>query len=875
MDYDQEKFLDDGMKIVKTQAHHLSKAIENNNLRQALKETALMLIELKSSNLNPKNYYALFSIIQDELHFLEAFFKEEFRRGRKIKHLYDSVQQAQNIIPRLYLLITAARVYIESEEVKVKDIIFELLNSIKGVQNPTRGLFLRYYLLKMIKDKLPDNDEDLEVSVKFILQNLDEMNRLWIRLSSGCSGNEKLIREKERNELKVLVGENIIRLSDLNHITLDKYKNEILPKLISIVLESKDILSQQYLIECIIHAFSENFNISCMNILLDTITKSISGVDVKGLYINLMEKLAKFINLNNSDNNSNKSNKHNEENENTDLNNQISTNQESSQNEVLDPENIDAKHIIDLLRNNIDKLIEENIDSDNTDELKILELQVAFLKFSLRCIKDKESKINTVNYIMNTTLTVLEASNINKLSSDTIKQVVKLLTTPLENGISIFDIPLFSKLMSFLDYNNKSNLALNILECLEGCNNTNNEMNENKSKLNKETINTIEKVMSLLDYLKPLIEESSESEEIDKNQFAYEQRAISKLIYYIKENNPHKYFDMITKIQNVYIKGGKKRIIFSIPNIVNLYINMANNIYCGYCKTEDSNKIPYHQQYLNNFDLNCFENKLENVGQFINNLYEEIINLSYNHLVNSEYTNFFSQYLAIFSSINLCLKNQEDELAKYLKQKLDLNKKAYKTICSAYDIITKETNSELKMSLCSTLIGHLNISTCLIEEDYENICINLVSLGSSFVKRAEQSKMMILCSGLYLHNNYNKSEEKTKDIISRAFEYADYSMSTNSQNGLILYIQLLNKLIFYIEKGYSKGENNDICITSAKKLGKLIEKINNCINSIKSEHSNVDYMDDVEKYFNLTIDLIKKRRNNSEIKLYKDISLNF
>ena len=33
---------------------------------------------------------------------------------------------------------------------------------VKGVQQPIRGLFLRYYLLKMMKDKLPDSGSEYE-----------------------------------------------------------------------------------------------------------------------------------------------------------------------------------------------------------------------------------------------------------------------------------------------------------------------------------------------------------------------------------------------------------------------------------------------------------------------------------------------------------------------------------------------------------------------------------------------------------------------------------------------------------------------------------------------------------------------------------------
>lgn len=71
-----------------------------------------MLAELKTPLLSPKNYYHLFMQIFDEMRVLESFFKEEYRRGRNMLSLYEAVQHATNLIPRLYLLITVGSVYI-------------------------------------------------------------------------------------------------------------------------------------------------------------------------------------------------------------------------------------------------------------------------------------------------------------------------------------------------------------------------------------------------------------------------------------------------------------------------------------------------------------------------------------------------------------------------------------------------------------------------------------------------------------------------------------------------------------------------------------------------------------------------------------------
>ncbi len=141
----------------------------------------------------------------------------------------------------------------------MKLILRDLLDMVKGVQQPVRGLFLRYYLLKMMKDKLPDKGSeyegdggDVNDAIDFILQNMSEMNRLWVRLQHLSSQKDKEMREVERNELRVTVGENIIRLGHLEGMTYDIYKSVVLPKILEIIVICKDTMAQQYLMDCVI-----------------------------------------------------------------------------------------------------------------------------------------------------------------------------------------------------------------------------------------------------------------------------------------------------------------------------------------------------------------------------------------------------------------------------------------------------------------------------------------------------------------------------------------------------------------------------------------------------------------------------------------------
>lgn len=46
--------------------------------------------------------------------------------------------------------------YIKSQEAPAKDILKDLVEMSRGVQQPIRGLFLRSYLSQISRDKLPD-----------------------------------------------------------------------------------------------------------------------------------------------------------------------------------------------------------------------------------------------------------------------------------------------------------------------------------------------------------------------------------------------------------------------------------------------------------------------------------------------------------------------------------------------------------------------------------------------------------------------------------------------------------------------------------------------------------------------------------------------
>ena len=178
----------------------------------------------------------------DQLRHLEQYLSDG-KHGRRMTELYELVQYAGNILPRLYLLITVGSVYIKSKEAPAKDVLRDLVEMCRGEQHPTRGLFLRTYLSEMTKDKLPDTDSEyggsggsVRDSVEFILQNFTEMNKLWVRLQHHGPVAQRKQREADRRDLQLLIGKNLSRLSQLDGIDVDLYSNVVLPRLLEQVV---------------------------------------------------------------------------------------------------------------------------------------------------------------------------------------------------------------------------------------------------------------------------------------------------------------------------------------------------------------------------------------------------------------------------------------------------------------------------------------------------------------------------------------------------------------------------------------------------------------------------------------------------------------
>lgn len=296
---EQQEMLDAALQVVRSSSSQMRKCLESKGkLMDALKHASTMLSELRTSAIGPKQYYELYMAVFDSMRFLASVLKENHPTNH-LADLYELSQYAGNLVPRLYLMVTVGAVYMSVPDAPVREIMRDMMEMTRGAQHPIRGLFLRHYLSGQARENLPLGSSDgpegnLQDSITFILTNFVEMNKLWVRLQHQGHSREREKREQERRELQSLVGTNLVRLSQLEGITLELYKSTILPAILEQVIQCRDVLAQEYLLEVVTQVFPDDYHLRTLDQLLSTIARLNPRSNFRQIIVGLIDRLAAF-----------------------------------------------------------------------------------------------------------------------------------------------------------------------------------------------------------------------------------------------------------------------------------------------------------------------------------------------------------------------------------------------------------------------------------------------------------------------------------------------------------------------------------------------------------------------------------------------------
>ena len=824
--------LENLFKHIKMTSLKLKNAIDRNDMRQVLKFSVDILNTLKAEFKTPSYYNQLFLNVYNELLPLEIYFKEEIKRGRRIKEFYEAVQQCITVLPRLYLMIIVGKIYIDTCPDEKKEIIDEIIKMANGVQNPLRGFYTRYFLLKTLKDKFDDIDS--------ILINLKEMNKLWIRIGhmKHLLGSDVI---KVRNELKDIIGENIIRLASIPNINDNIYKNKILLPILKIIIECGDYISQQYLLLSIIDNLPDILNIKCIDIIITSLGQMIDKVDIKEIFIKIMEKLGNF---------------------------------DSSEN----LNDIKSAELFEKLNGSIENIIEEfqNQGDIDNDILKIIELEVSYLKFIINfgTYEEQNIKIKNINKIITKCYELIsKACDGRNLSEEGTKIVFNLLQIILESPLSIFKCKNFPDLMNYLDEKYRSQLSLDILDSLV-------------NKYNIGMINSKDKMESIIEFIRPMvyIEDNKGSEYLlDKSI-----NKICKLVFVPCSKDPFEQIEMLQMLIELLISSTKeneedlknKKIILYYYNYINallLICYSVNEAYLSAINNEENKnkKSKIHKDFCSRYNLDKFDiNNIESFNEFYELLIKEIEStLSKLEKVSPDLT--FKLYLQSILLLNKIGKNLNNKENKEEEKKEEKNERYEEYILSFINkslniFIEGKNNTKNKLEFLINLIGNICYLSIISKDNLLKISGKIEKLGDKIYKKNEQCIFLLNLSKLY-YNEINKDSNKLIELLNKTKKTAVYAM-TNPEN-TILFIYILNEYLRY--DGII--ENFDQ-IAKVDEINEIIEAINNYLMSLKSENNDKKIISKIENYYKNTLELIKNRKNNTNkeskyFKLFEKINL--
>ncbi|XP_038714645.1 vacuolar protein sorting-associated protein 35B-like isoform X2 [Tripterygium wilfordii] len=423
----------------------------------------------------------------------------------------------------MYLLCTVGSVYIKTKDAPAKDVLKDLVEMCRGVQHPIRGLFLRSYLSQISRDKLQDigsqyeGDADAVMdAVEFLLENFTEMNKLWVRMQHQGPGRVREKREKERSELRDLVGKNLHVLSQIDGVDLEMYRDTVLSRVLEQVVNCKDELAQYYLMDCIIQVFPDEYHLQTLETLLGACPQLQPTVDIKTVLSELMERLSNYA---------------------------------ASSPDVL-PEFLQVEAFAKL-SSAIGKVIEAQVDMPIVGAIA---LYVSLLSFALRVHPDR---LDYVDQVLGACVKKLSGTPKLEVSRAT-KQIVALLSAPLEKYndiVTALTLSNYPRVMDHLDNETNKVMAMVIIQSI---------------MRNITCISTADKVEVLFELIKGLIKDldGTAADELDEEDFKEEQNSVARLIHMLYNDEPDEMFKIICTVRKHIMTGGPKRLPFTVPPLV-------------------------------------------------------------------------------------------------------------------------------------------------------------------------------------------------------------------------------------------------------------------------------------------------------------------
>ncbi|KAL8738271.1 MAG: hypothetical protein Q9181_000906 [Wetmoreana brouardii] len=861
---DQTRLLDDARNVVVQQAHQMRKCLETpGKLMDALKCSSTLVSELRTSSLGPKQYYELYMSVFDALRHLSVYLRESHPVNH-LADLYELVQYAGNIVPRLYLMVTVGTVYMGIEDAPVKEIMKDMMEMSRGVQHPIRGLFLRYYLSGQARESLPTGSGDgpegnLQDSISFILTNFVEMNKLWVRLQHQGHSREREQRTKERQELQLLVGSNLVRLSQL--VDLEAYQTVILQPLLEQVVQCRDVLAQEYLLEVITQVFPDEFHLNTLDHLLSAIARLNPHVNVKSIVIGLMDRLSSYASRE-SESEPPEDHQQNEQEAVAQLLEDLRISQEAKKKDAEKTQtaakqpNGEQTNGDSQVTAATDKDSEQPEQSDDTalavtngdnvppkkhrgipDNIKLYEIfygQVTNLVNAQRLqIQDTIALlVSLANLALNVYPSRLDymdqilsyangkvAQYVNSAdlhSAPTQSNILALLVAPVKSYFSLFTalaLPSYIPLLNAQTYPTRRAVAAEVAQNILG----------------KQTrISTPGNLEGVLEILRVLIREgmqqpggypglSNQRRGTETDETLKEQGWLARLVHLIQSSENDTQLKLLQICRKAFADGNE-RVRYTTPALLTLALKLAR-------------KYKSREHYDDNW-----QSQSSNLYKFMHTLVSAL-------------------YTRVNGAAELCLRLFVS--CGQVADQTSFEEVAYEFFAQAFTIYEEAiSDSRAQFQAVCVIAGALHVTRGFSKENYDTLITKCALHGSKLLKKPDQCRAVYLASHLWWAVEIPaKGEEDSKNLyrdgkrvlecLQRALRVADACMDTAVS--VELFVEILNRYVYYFD------QQNETVTT--KYLNGLIELIHSNLQTNQESSS----LDAPKRHFQRTLDYISSR----------------
>ncbi|KAK5088354.1 retromer complex subunit Vps35 [Lithohypha guttulata] len=853
---DQGRLLEEALGMVRQQASQMRRCLETpGKLMDALKCGSTLVSELRTPTLGPKQYYELYMAVFDALRHLSDYLRESHPVNH-LADLYELVQYAGNIIPRLYLMITVGTVYMGVEDAPVKEIMKDMMEMSRGVQHPIRGLFLRYYLMGQARDHLPVAKEEgpqgtLQDSINFILTNFVEMNKLWVRWQHQGHSREREQRTQERRELELLVGSNLVRLSQL--VDLDTYKSVIINPLLEQVVQCRDVLAQEYLLEVITKVFPDEYHLHTLDQMLSAIARLNPHVDMKKIVIGLMDRLSTYAQRENegqqADNKEAKDAKQKSEEEATvrlleklklekdkPKEEPKQANGESADGDVpaSEPESsqftaqenggtptgVGGVKLFEIFYDQVANLVK-------TRALPIgdtMALLTSLTNLALNIYPDQLEYVDRVlSYATEKAREYTDSPDLH--SAPTQSNILNLLLSPIRSYFSLFTalaLPSYLPLYTAQSYATRRAVAADVAKSI---------------LRNRTKITTLQHLEGIMTILKVIIKEGINQptgypgiagrQRGDSDEVVEEQGWLARIVHYIQAEDNDTQLKLLQQTRRAY-EAGNERIRYTTPSIITQSLKLARAL-----------------KKREHFDDN-WQTQSSGLYRFMHQTLSQL------------YTRVNP------SAAELCLRQFVD--CGKIADQCGFEEFAYEFYAQAFTVYEDSvSDSRAQFQAVCIIAGALQQSRNFGKENYDTLITKAALHGSKLLKKPDQCRAVYLASHLWWAIEVPaRDEEDAKDLyrdgkrvlecLQRALRVADACMDTAVS--VELFVEILNRYVYYFD------QQNETVTT--KYLNGLIELIHSNLSTSAAEAgaNNAQQNQSLEnpkKHFYRTLEYIKSR----------------